>query len=464
VIAPDGVITAVATAWGEAAIAIIRLSGRGSVEMADKFFRGARPLADEPARRMALGNIFCPIGPAGVRVIDQVLAVRFDDGASYTGEESVEVHCHGGASAARACLDLLLGAGARAALPGEFTKRAFLNGRIDLTQAEAVLGVIRARSDAELASSARSLQGELSGALRVLSGEITSLLASIEVRIDYPEEADEAETGETAAKISGIGRKAGDLIGRCRAGLILKNGVRAAIVGRPNVGKSSLLNALAGEDRAIVTGIPGTTRDTLDVAAVHRGLFITLTDTAGIRDGADMPGGVIEEMGIARSRAAIAGADICVLVIDSSVPVSEADLSVARELKGKPALLVLNKRDLPRVVTDSEIFGIGSFESVLWVSAVTGEGVESIKDAIFGEAVGDAALSEGVRASERIISALTEAESCIREAESALVESRGLDAAASLLAEASECIMRPLGGDASEELLNEIFRNYCVGK
>ncbi|MDR1472908.1 MAG: tRNA uridine-5-carboxymethylaminomethyl(34) synthesis GTPase MnmE [Synergistaceae bacterium] len=459
----DDVIAAVATAWGEAAIAIVRLSGRGSVGLVDRFFRGAGPIAGEPPRRMALGSM---AAQDGARMIDQVLAVRFEEGASYTGEEAAEVHCHGGAAAARACMDVFLESGARAALPGEFTKRAFLNGRIDLAQAEAVLGVIRARTDAELASSARSLQGELSRALRDLSGEMISALAGIEAHIDYPDEVSGDERSEIAFRLSEIGRRTRNLIERCRAGLILKNGVRVAIIGRPNVGKSSLLNSLSGEDRAIVTDIPGTTRDTLDVSIVHRGLFVSLIDTAGMRDDVGFSGGagVIEGMGIARSRAAISGSDICALVVDASVPLAEADLSAASALRGKSSLLALNKRDLPRALSRGEIERLGHFKRVVEVSALTGDGVGAIKDAIFDMAAGDASLSEGVLAGERIIGALMESESCIREAESALEGACGVDVAGSLLAEASERVMLPLGGDAPEDLMDAIFRNFCVGK
>ncbi|MDR1915895.1 MAG: tRNA uridine-5-carboxymethylaminomethyl(34) synthesis GTPase MnmE [Synergistaceae bacterium] len=464
----NDVIAAVATAWGDAAIAIVRLSGPGSVELADKCFRGARPLSREPARRMALGNIVDASGLSSreERIIDQVLAVRFTRGASYTGEESVEVQCHGGVAAAQACMDIFLRSGARMAMPGEFTKRAFLSGRIDLTQAEAVLGVIRSRSDAELDSSARSLQGELSDALRNLSREINSALAGMEVRMDYPEEVEDSEWDDSAAKLSVIRRHVSALLERCRIGLVLKNGAGVAIVGRPNVGKSSLLNSLSGEDRAIVTDIPGTTRDTLDVSIIHRGIFIKLIDTAGMRYPGDSSGsaGVIESMGIERSQAAIAGADICALVVDSSAPLTDADFETASALRNKRALLVANKSDLPGAISDEDLALLGSFETVLRVSALTGEGVGMIKDAIFDIVVGDASLSEGVFASERMISALIEADACIAEAESALVSFRSMDAAGSLLAEASEHIASPLGLDATEELLDEIFKNYCVGK
>ena len=319
---PDGdIIAAVATAWGEAAIAIVRISGAGAAALADKFFRGARPLSFEVARRMALGNI-----SDGSGVVDQVLAVRFEQGNSYTGEESVEIHCHGGMSAARRCLELFTAGGARAALPGEFTKRAFLSGRIDLAQAEAVLGVIRARSDAELASSGRALQGELSAGVRRLSGELMSLLAGIEAMMDFPDDVDGAGYAGLEAAAAETGRKILALLERCRVGMTLRNGVRVAIAGRPNAGKSSLMNAMLGSDRAIVTNIPGTTRDTLDAVLIHRGLSVTLVDTAGMRESkAESRVGFIENIGVERSRNAIKGADFCLLVVDASSPLTGED-------------------------------------------------------------------------------------------------------------------------------------------
>ncbi|MDR3280709.1 MAG: tRNA uridine-5-carboxymethylaminomethyl(34) synthesis GTPase MnmE [Synergistaceae bacterium] len=455
----DDVITAVATAWGEAAIAIVRLSGVGSVALADSFYRGRRPLADEPARRMALG-----VMTDGTSVVDEVLAVRFERGASYTGEESVEIHCHGGSAAARGCVDILTDAGARAAMPGEFTKRAFLNGRMDLAQAEAVLGVIRARSDAELASSGRALQGELSSRLMELADDLTELSASIEARIDFPEDVDDAETEEFARGIVCIKNKADILLERCRVGLTLRNGVRAAIAGRPNVGKSSLMNALLGSERAIVTDIPGTTRDTLDATLVHRGLSITLVDTAGVRDVPDFLGdaGMIESLGVERSRSAIKEADFCVLVIDASEGPADDDMTAAMSTHGKPAILAANKCDLPPA--EPGAVSLGDFAREINVSALTGEGMTELKDAIFELAFGSSAASDGLMSTERVVNVLASARKCVSDASSALEHACGVDVAGSLLAEAAEYIASPLGRDASEELLDEIFSSFCVGK
>jgi tRNA modification GTPase len=455
------VIVAVSTAWGEGAISIVRVSGDGALAMAEKFFRGARPLSCEAARRMALGNIATPDG-----VVDQVLAVRFERGSSYTGEECVEIHCHGGVAAARACMEIFRAAGARTAMPGEFTRRAFLNGRIDLAQAEAVSGVIRARSDAELKASSRTLQGELSSRLALLSRELTEIRAGIEARLDFPDEVTESESREVGGDISDVRDKMAALLERCRVGLVLKNGVSVAIIGRPNVGKSSLLNALAGEDRAIVTDIPGTTRDTLDVSLLHRGLYIRLVDTAGMRDlsGAQGEADLIERMGQARSLGAIKGADLCVLVVDSSTPIAGADLAVAEACRGRPALLAVNKSDLVSVIAESDAKVFGDFAAILRVSALTGKGVMALRDAIFEFALGDAAVSEGMLATERMVDSLTDAVRSMNDAISALELSHCLDVVGSLLAEAAERLSSILGGDATEELLDAIFSTFCVGK
>jgi tRNA modification GTPase len=460
-----GVIAAISTAWGEAAIAVLRASGEGSVALADKFFTGRRPLADYPARHMALGRIVDR--SAGVAV-DQVLAVRFEPGRSYTGEESVEIHCHGGVVAARRCLELLLGAGARPAEPGEFTKRAFLSGRIDLAQAEAVQSVIRSRSDAALLSSQRTLQGDLSSRLRELMDEITTLRASLEVRLDYPEEVDSQESDEISSGIAAIGAKIHALAERCRVGVMLSGGLKVAIVGRPNVGKSALLNALVGEERAIVAELPGTTRDTVNASLVWRGLAMEFVDTAGIRRTED----AIEGQGIERSLRAMDGADIRVVVIDSSSPVSEADREIASSA-AEPVVIALNKSDLPRAVSEDDILSIpgsGPIRKTVRTSAIgsgfsgQSDGIDELKEDLFEAALGTSSVSEGYAATERMTEALRQAAICVDEARGAMKKSAGVDVAGSLLAEASEIISKQLGADATEELLNRIFSTFCVGK
>lgn len=456
----NDIIAAVATAWGEGAIAVIRLSGAGCVVLADRFFVARAPLAGQPARRLTLGNVVDSSGDGAA--VDQVLAVRFAKGSSYTGEESVEIHCHGGSAAAQRCLEILLQGGARLAAPGEFTKRAFLSGRIDLAEAEGVLSVIRAGSDAALRSAERSLHGQLSAELRTLMDALTAYRAGLEARIDYPEEVEPDDLGELTDGLRILRSRAGELTERCRTGAILRNGLTVAILGRPNVGKSSLLNALCGEERAIVTDIPGTTRDTVDAVAVHRGLSMRMVDTAGIRESRDP----IENIGVRRSRGAMKAADIRLLVLDASSPLREEDRDILRYLDGgaeKKTLLVLNKSDLPAKLDPGETGGV-DFSGTLFVSAKDGAGIEALKEKIFSLAVGDRTLEASYAASERMVEALVRAGECMDEARNALSEAVGVDVAGSLLAESAAYMGSLLGLDASEELLDTIFSTFCVGK
>jgi tRNA modification GTPase len=442
----------------------MRLSGAGAVEITDKFFRSkkGKAISSLPARYMSLGVIRDQSGST----VDEVLAVRFEEGRCYTGEESVEIHCHGGVTAAQRCLELFLSGGARLAQPGEFTKRAFLSGRIDLAQAEAVASVIRSKSDASLMSAERSLQGELSSRVRRLMDSLTAFRAELEVRLDYPEEIDGEGNSEISLGLEKISLDALELAQRCRVGLILAGGVKAAILGRPNVGKSALLNALTGEQRAIVTKIPGTTRDTVTGATVWRGLSIDLIDTAGIRETEDE----IESIGIARSIEAMNGSDIRLVVADSSAGITTSEMEIISKIieKGsqdaaESALIVMNKCDLPQRADENQSDRSARIRRIN-TSALTGFGIADLKDAIFEMALGNARAEEGYAATERMASAIAETASLIGEAKTAARGGAGVDVVGSLLAEASVALSEVLGADATEELLDAIFSKFCVGK
>lgn len=364
----DDTIAAISTALG-GAVAIVRVSGRDALDVADRAWRGrVRPAEAEPAR-MRLGRILAADGT----VLDQALAVRFRARASYTGEPLVELHCHGGYLVARSVLRRVLQCGARHAEPGEFTKRAFVNGRLDLTQAEAVADVIAAQSDMALHLANRQLTGVLGKRVNAIYDSLTLILGDVEARLDFPDE--ELDLLPRAGLVRGLDAAADDtrrlLEGR-REGEVLRHGVRVAIAGPPNVGKSSLLNAILGRDRAIVTGIPGTTRDALEETSRIRGIPVRLTDTAGIRRAGD----VIERSGIQRSFAAIREADVLLWVVDASAPYGPQAYVERRVL---PVILVANKRDL----MTSEIADLPSELRVpVYTCALTGEGLDDLFDAV----------------------------------------------------------------------------------
>ena len=367
------VIAAVATGANPTAIGIVRVSGEGCAALCERVFRAAngRPLADQPPRRMVFGEMLDREG----RVIDRGLAVRFPGPNSYTGEESAEFHCHGSPVVLRELLSALFAAGARQAGPGEFTKRAFLNGRMDLTEAEAVIDLI----DAETAAAARNAAAQLDGGLRRVLEPIQDALLEITSRfyavVDYPDEdIGDVRPEEIAAALRDAAGRLGRLLDTCRRGRVLKSGVRTAIVGRPNAGKSSLLNALAGYERAIVTDIPGTTRDTVEESAVCGGVLLRLIDTAG------------EKLGVERSRQAVASAELVIALIDGTGDVTEEDREILELARTAPHYIVAeSKSDLlppgeARVLSLPR--GVRGPDAYLSLSSVAPGGLRLLEEAV----------------------------------------------------------------------------------
>ena len=449
----EDTIVAVSTAPGEAGIAVIRLAGPDAVRLADQVFRGRKPLGSSPPRFMRYGRVV----DSREEVVDEVLAVRFEAPKTYTGSEMAEIHCHGGSVSARRVLEMLSGLGARLAEPGEFTHRAFLNGRLDLAQAESVLGVIRARSDRALSSAARSLGGELSEAVRSLRERLLSICAGLEASFDFPEEdIPSPEKAEILPALEQALAEAESLHKRCRDGQVLREGIRVAIVGRPNVGKSSLLNALLQESRAIVTSIPGTTRDVIEAVLTHAGVPIRLVDTAGIRQPSDL----VEEAGIARTLSALKEADLKLWVLDGSRPFGEEDALVEERLQGSEFMVLFNKADLPGAIDAAEMLSRHPGKRVLGVSAKTGLGLERLKEEIVRHSTGEGVLEDACNASARQVEELRVAVQGISEARFA----HSLDLAASCLRESRLALERSLGMNADEDLLDTIFRQFCLGK
>jgi tRNA modification GTPase len=442
------------------AIAIIRISGRNCLEIASKAWRcesSPDALAQAP-RRMILGKT---LSAEKNELGEPCLAVFMPAPRSYTGEDVVELHCHGGAAAPKRLLAACLKAGARSAAPGEFTRRAFINGKMDLTQAEAVADIVNAKSSAALALAERQISGALGKTVRSLREPLSDVLAEMESRLDFPEE-DLAwkSPAELARAIASCEEGLARLLRSRRDGALLRDGVRLVIAGRPNVGKSSLLNALLGYERAIVSEIPGTTRDTIEELASIGGIPVRITDTAGLRESSDR----IESLGVERSRQSLQGAEAALWLLDASAAKPEeelAQLESERLPQGVPAIAVWNKADLRR--KDAPPLPSCGLPSVC-VSALKGEGLEELAELFAKTLWGSETHSEPEAAVSARHSALLE------EAIPALAETRAeiaaerWELAASSLRAAFRALGEITGESASPDVLDMIFSRFCIGK
>lgn len=398
-------------------------------------------------------------------VVDQGLAVRFPGPHSYTGEDSAEFHCHGSPVVLRELLDALFAAGARQAGAGEFTKRAFLNSRLDLTQAEAVVDLI----DAETASAARNAAAQLDGGLRRKLEPIQDALLDITSRfyavVDYPDEdIEDVQPEQMAQALASADRQLTALLATCRRGKVLKAGVRTAIVGRPNVGKSSLLNALAGYERAIVTDVPGTTRDTVEESVLCGGILLRLIDTAGIRDTAD----AVERLGVERSRKALESADLVLAVVDTSRPFSEEDAALLdMAARQKPWILIGSKADLPSASIPfvTWLAGRQAPDATVVLSSVTGEGLDHLESAVAALfPTGDPKEAGSLLTDRRQEEAARRARDAVRRAREAMEDGLTPDAVLTDAEEALEALGELTGRTAREEIVSRIFERFCVGK
>ncbi len=451
------VIAAISTANALSAIGIVRVSGEGCFALCDKIFQpaGGGLFSVSRSREMVLGRLLDQEG----RVVDSCLAVRFPGPASYTGEDCAEFHCHGSPVVLGEALSALFAAGARQAGRGEFTKRAFLNGRMDLTQAEAVIDLI----ESETAQAARNAVEQLGGALRsriepVYDGLLDSASRFYAV-VDYPDEDIEDLTREdTLAALNRAERTLETLLATAGRGRILRQGVPTAILGRPNVGKSSLLNALVGYDRAIVTDVAGTTRDTVEERAAVGGVLLRLIDTAGIRETRDE----VERLGVERSRRAAEAAELALLVLDGSQVMTEEDHAAAEAARMVPrTLVVINKSDLPRRLEPAALEGLGP---VLSVSAREGTGLEALERAVGALFPPGAAPAGEVLTNARQTEALGRALEAVRGARSALLGGLTPDAVLSDVERAMNALGEVTGRTLREDLTARIFERFCVGK
>jgi tRNA modification GTPase len=471
----DDLIAAIATAAGEAAIGIVRLSGAGAGDLAGRLVRAYRhgpPLgrAGLPSHRLRHGYL---VDPDGDHLVDEVMVSRMAPPRSYTREEVVEIHTHGGVVATRAALGLVLRQGARLAEPGEFTLRAFLNGRLDLSQAEAVAQVITARTPAALALALDTVDGHLRRDLAPARAALLSALAWLEASIDFPE--DEVPTAAPAGDLAIAEDALIGLLARAGAGALYRDGVTVVLAGRPNVGKSSLMNALLRYERAIVTPVAGTTRDTLAETLTIAGMPITLTDTAGLTDTDD----VVERLGVSRSRQALALAGLVVVVLDGSTPLAAADRAAVAEIaSGReppldgapsatlPAIVAVNKADLPAVLTDDDVRALLGPVAIVRTSATTGGGLPELEAALATTLLAGQVRAQADLAllSLRQEVTLGRARDHVRAARTALDQQRPLDIVAIDTRAALDCLGEITGESVTDSLLQEIFSRFCIGK
>jgi tRNA modification GTPase len=460
----DDTIAAISTPLGEGGIGIVRLSGKDSIQIAEKIFSSPKnkSLTDSKSRRVIYGYIK---NPTTGEKIDEVLVTVMRSPHSYTREDVVEINCHGGMIALRKTLELVLKQGARLAEPGEFTRRAFINGRIDLSQAEAVLDLIRSRTDESRRIAIEQLQGGLSERITALRDRLTGLCVHVEAYIDLPEEEIErTSTQAMSDSMIDIGKELQTLCKTYDEARFFREGLSTSIVGRPNVGKSSLLNALLKRDRAIVTEIPGTTRDVIEEYLNIKGLPLRIMDTAGIRDVQD----IAEKEGVKRSLRSIDNADLVVGIFDSSEPLKEEDFEVIEKINNKNAIVVLNKCDLPAVF-DSNAISLHlshSTTNILNISATRGDGLEYLKDRIFESCLKDwKEEREGVVITNlRHMTAIENARTSLDRAVSALTENQPLEILALELRDSLNRLGEIVGEVTTEDILNKIFNDFCIGK
>lgn len=458
--AESDTIAALATPPGEAGLAVIRISGRDAITIASRVFQPIQryspsPLAHAPTHTVHYGHVH-----RDGRRVDEVLAAVLRAPRSFTREDVVEISCHGGAFVSRQVLDAILAAGARLAEPGEFTRRAFLNGRIDLTQAEAVADLIHARTELALAAAHEQLTGALSRRLNPLRDELMSILAHVEAHIDFPDEDIAPDTRDRMLARMDDGLEVMDqMLATAHEGRVLRRGIRTVILGRPNAGKSSLLNQLLGHDRAIVSPVAGTTRDTIEETANVRGFPVVFIDTAGLRDAQDD----LEAEGIRRTRTAAGRAELILHLLDLSQPLDPTDAAFLTEFAGRPRLVILNKADLPRRLELEP--GNWATSPPLVLSCVTGAGLEALKDAIAAQVRSGAAnASPEVTINARHEDALRRSREALSRARQALADGLSVELPATDLRIAAVALGEIVGKTTTEDLLEAIFSQFCLGK
>ncbi|WP_028400764.1 tRNA uridine-5-carboxymethylaminomethyl(34) synthesis GTPase MnmE [Ectobacillus panaciterrae] len=453
-------IAAISTALGEGAIAIVRVSGENAVEKVNRVFKG-KDLTQVPSHTIHYGHI---VDSETNRVIEEVMVSVLRAPRTFTREDIVEINCHGGLVSVNKVLQLVLAEGVRLAEPGEFTKRAFLNGRIDLSQAEAVMDLIRAKTDRAMNVAINQMEGRLSKLIGRLRQELLETLAHVEVNIDYPEYDDVEEMThhiliEKATKVRDEIRK---LLETSKQGKILREGIATAIIGRPNVGKSSLLNSLVQEKKAIVTDIAGTTRDVIEEYVNVRGVPLRLIDTAGIRETED----IVEQIGVERSKEMMQKADLVLLVLNYNEQLTSEDEELFAAVQGKDFIVIINKMDLPRNIDLSRVKELAGNEKIITTALIEEKGIDELEQAI-ADLFFEGSLEAGDMtyvSNARHIGLLTQAERTIADAIDAIGDGMPIDMVQIDLTRTWEILGEITGDTVHESLIDQLFSQFCLGK
>jgi tRNA modification GTPase len=454
-------IAAISTPFGESGIGIVRMSGSLAEPIARKLFRPKKDQSFFISHHFHYGEI---IDPQSGNPVDEVLIVLMKSPKTYTREDIVEIHCHGGYFILQKVLELVLNQGARMAQPGEFTKRAFLNGRIDLTQAEAVIDLIRAKTQTSLEIAGQQLRGSLYREMTELKTRLIEHLALIEAHIDFPEEEIEPIVfGELKRSLKEMIHHLKEWIHSYEEGKIFREGISCAIVGKTNVGKSSLLNVLLKEERAIVTPIPGTTRDVIEEVLNIYGIPVRLMDTAGLRKPADF----IEQEGVRRAKERVADSDFVLLMLDGSRGLDADDLGIFEEIKGKKRVVIINKNDLPQRISLEEVKSRFKGDPIVLISALKNEGIDGLKKTIYSSLVHRDIRTTPehlIVANIRHKNALTQIRDNLSNAMKGLEEGTPLEFIAFEIRSALDGLAEMVGETTTEEVLNRIFEHFCIGK
>lgn len=457
----EDTIAAISTPIGVGGIGIIRVSGKEAISIVNKIFKAAnkKSLTQVDSHTITYGHIVSQSG----KVLDEVLIMLMKAPKTFTREDVIEINCHGGPIPLNAVLMEVINAGARLADSGEFTKRAFLNGRIDLSQVEAIMDIIEAKTELSLSQAIGQLEGNLSKRIKAYQDILIQIIARIEVSIDYPEyDQDEPITSDFEEELRALNEELGELLKTADTGKMIREGVKTAIVGRPNVGKSSLLNALLEENKAIVTDIPGTTRDVVEAYLNIDGIPYQLLDTAGIRETED----IVEQIGVERSKSSIEEADLVLMLMDSHAGLLDKDREILNQVKGKHVIYVLNKSDLESNITQEILDEYFNDGSVIRISAKAQSGLSELKQAMKqvvmkGDAqVKNEATISNQRQKQALINAIKSLEKVIEAIEMGLPE----DCLAIDLHDAFGHLGMIVGESIKEEIINQLFSRFCLGK